>query len=223
MRARSLRSHLEGNERDYNPDSKPTALRHRYETVVVPPLDSGQPVWVKLIHAEAAAVDWRVIELFSLNDSPFEADIIWTTGTGTGAHLLVTVPRATIISVSARSVTIRVASLSSSKDTKSVGVTIEDAHEVTRNIYEVAGASGVDLFFDAGTVPPFANRVRLDISDNTVLAAAEIQLIDGSGTVRTHIMGDEQPGGGLLLGNTQSIELKVASGRDYRLIYYLSK
>lgn len=195
-----------------------TDLTIRANTVELPAL-SGAPVYRPLLSAEADGAAWRLLDLFSRDGAPFEVDLAWSAGSGTGASAQLTVARATRVAVYARALTVRVANLGSAVNR--VGVTAADGFALSRNVFEFRG------FGDAGTpaeipIPAFAEGVRVDLADASLLALARIRLLDGSGAVRADVPADNQPAGGVPIGGAASLRVTTTAATLLRAVFTLS-
>lgn len=191
-----------------------TELTTRSDAVVLP-AGSGLPDVrpTLLLDAEAELDTWRIVEVFS-RIGPFEVDLSWSAGNGSGAAARVTVPRSTRICLFARS--LRVAALNLCDATHRVGVTVGDGFAVTANVRELHGRGPGRL-----DVPPFSRRVRLDLADSTQLAAARLQVLDGLGAQRADVPCLHQPDSGVPLGDTGSVQVDLPPEVDWRLIFTL--
>ena len=162
-----------------------------------------------LFRAAGCGAHWRVLDLWSDTDLPFEVEIGWSAGGGAGQRALVTIARACRVVVYARDLTIWATNLTNTDNAVSVSVTDSETMVQTSNVYEVqteAPQAGGEV---TCTVPPYARRFRLELADNSLLSTATIRLYDGSSTLRAEIPGSEQ-GDGVLVGGARSITLEDA-------------
>ena len=195
-----------------------TDLTIRANTVELPAL-SGAPVYRPLLSTEADAASWRLLDLFSRDGAPFEVDISWSAGSGSGASAQLTVARATRVAVYARALTVRVANLGSA--VSRVGVTAADGFALSRNVFEFRGSSDGASPLEI-PIPAFAEGVRVDLASATLLAAARIQLLDGTGTQRADVPADNQPAGGVPIGGAATLRVTTTAATTLRAVFTLS-
>jgi len=186
--------------------------------VTLPERD-GELAFKPLLNAESGKDAWRIIEIFSLSAAPFEVRLVWSSGGGSGANAKITVSRASRICVFARGLRIRVANLSNVENR--VGVTVADGHTRTRNQWEVRGTVTEDTA-EGIEIPPFAERLRLDLSDPTTITSAEIEVYDGQDILRSRTIASAQPSDGLPVGGAGKVEVTIPSSIDYRVVFTLS-
>lgn len=174
-----------------------------------------------LLNAEARADTWRIVEAFSRNGLPFELELGWASGSGSGAKAQITVAHATRISVFARALTLRATNLTGAANR--VGVTVADGFAPTRNQWETTGFVGEGSPGDFG-VPPFAERLRVELADPSVAATTTVRLLDGTGLARSVFSVADQPPEGVLVGGVHTVQVlsKNASSIPYRAVYLLS-
>lgn len=174
-----------------------------------------------LLNAEARADTWRIVEAFSRNGLPFELELGWASGSGAGAKARITVAHATRVSVFARGLTLRAANLSASPNR--VGVTVADGFAPTRNQWETTGFMSEGSPGDFG-VPPFAERLRIELADPSIAATTTVRLIDGTGLARSVFSVADQPPEGVLVGGVHTVQVlsKNVSGVPFRAVYLLS-
>jgi hypothetical protein len=172
---------------------------------------------VQLLDAEAELDTWRIVEVFSRSLAPFDVDLSWSAGSGSGATAKVTVTRSARICLFARSLRVAAANLSAAANR--VGVTVGDGFAVTENVYEVRGR-GEGL--QDVQVPPFARRARLDMSDDSVLALSKLRILDGLGALRAVVVGSNQPDDGVPLGDAGIVQVEPRSQVDWRVVFTLS-
>lgn len=199
-------------------------LTTRSDAADLPPLVAvaGQTVpttkVVQLLDAEAELDTWRVVEVFSRTLAPFDVDLSWSAGSGSGARAMVTVTRSARICLFARSLRVAAANLSAAVNR--VGVTVGDGFAVTENHYEVRGR-GAEGFQEVA-VPPFARRARLDLADDALLAASKLRILDGLGALRAVVAGANQPSDGVPLGDAGAVQVEPRSQVDWRVVFTLS-
>ncbi len=159
---------------------------------------------------------WRLVELYSRSQAPFNARLSWSGGRGMVPPVALTVPGATRVSIQCVSLSVVVANLSDAENR--VGAVVHDgAVAVWDNILEerfAAAASATDR-----QIPAFAHRVRLDAADPNVLSSSTLDLYDAAGTKRASFTGSAQPGTGIVLGG--ATRLAVTCNAAHRLVYQL--
>lgn len=194
------------------------ALSTRADTRTLSAWAGSDLAWRRLLASEAPAAAWRVMEAFSVSGRPFELWLRWSAGSGAGAECRVTVARSTRVGLFARSVIVDAANLSSQEN--KVGVTVADGAVHTRNHWEVRGQAQEAVENDV-ELPAFADRLRLELADPALLAAAEIRFYDAQGVLRGVTLGDQQPSGGLPLGGADQVRLVVGATTAFRAVYGL--
>ncbi len=200
-------------------------LTTRADQADLPAYDGTTLKFQALLDGESCEDTWRIIEAFSRSAAPFELELAWSAGSGSGAFAQVTVARSVRICIFARSLRIRAANLSSSDNR--VGVTVADGYGQTRNQWEHRATGDQSVADpDQGVaqevpIPPFARTVRLEIADPTRLPGSTIKVYDGEGTLRATVAGDAQPEGGVPVGGAGRVEV-TAGATDYRVVYTLS-
>lgn len=195
-----------------------TDLTIRANTVELPAL-SGNPVYRPLLSTEADAAAWRLLDLFTSDGAPFEVMLAWSAGSGSGASAQLTVARASRVAVYARSLIVRVANLDGA--VSRVGVTAADGFALSRNVFEFRGSSDGITPVDV-PIPAFAEGVRLDLADASLLAASRIQLFDGTGGQRADVPGDNQPAGGVPIGGAATLRVTTTAATLLRVVFTLS-
>lgn len=161
---------------------------------------------VELLTSEAELDTWRIVEVFSRTGLPFEVDLSWSSGSGSGASAQVTVARSTRICVLARSLKIQATNLGTVLNR--VGVTVADGFAPTRNQWEVRGTVGEGSPLNTA-IPPFAEHVRVDVAQLGVVPNTTLQLFDALGDLRSTTAAGAQPSPGVPVGGTA--KLRVAS------------
>ncbi|RME26726.1 MAG: hypothetical protein D6798_06110 [Deltaproteobacteria bacterium] len=194
-------------------------LTTRADQADLPAYDGTSLKFQALLDGESCEDTWRIVEAFSRSGGPFELELAWSAGSGSGATAQVTVARAVRICIFARSLRIRAANLSSSDNR--VGVTVADGYGQTRNQWEHRDTGPDQGVAQEVPIPPFARTVRLEIADPTQLPGSSIKVYDGEGTLRAAVAGDAQPEGGVPVGGAGKVEV-TAGATDYRVVYHLS-
>lgn len=164
-----------------------------------------------LLDAEADGDTWRLVEAFGA--VPFDLELAWAAGAGSGASARVTVARAARICVFARS--LRLVARPLVPRAGRVGVTVADGHVQTANAWEARADAAPDLptVFEA---PPFAHAARLDLLDP--LGVASIRLMDADGKA----LAGAPLGTSVPLGSAVAIELVTAVPTTARALFHLS-
>lgn len=176
---------------------------------------SGDPSQVTLLDAESGKATWRVVELFA--ERPLELELVWSAGSGSGAHASLTVAHASRVAVFARHLSVRVANLAASRNR--VSVTVADGQATTRGVYEITGdGSGQD---QAVSIPPFADRVRLEVSDPSSLGTSLLLIKDAQGDLRATVSAADQPPEGIALGGAGEVLVRVPLETAWRVLFTL--
>ena len=184
------------------------------------------PAWdvalklLPLLDAEAELDTWRIVEVFSRSGLPFEVELGWSSGGGSGSHALVTVARSARICVFARSLRVRAGNLADA--TNRVGITVADAYAVTVNQWEHRDTSpdqGVEL---AVPIPPFARYARVELADPTGLPTTSLKVYDGLNALRATVAGDKQPPEGVPVGGARRFTVTAGASGDWRTVFTLS-
>ena len=181
----------------------------------VPPAD---PAFRDLLRGEACAGLWRIVEVFTASQAPFELHASWSGGDGMGQEVRMTVARATRFAVFASSLNVRVANLAGTENR--VGCNTSEGYCVSCNQYEVRGTGDGSAL--SVLIPPFATHFRVDVSDESQLSSTTVRVLDAQGLLRAEITGDAQPDQGLPLGGASAIEVVAPSNIDFRGVFTLS-
>lgn len=200
---------------------RPEDLSTRTDTRELVARDPFAPglVFEPVLTAEARADAWRIVEAFSLTGEPFELELSWSSGSGTGARAVLTAAHAVRVCVLARGLRVRAANLADR--VHRVGVTVADGFAATRNQLQLDGAlddTGPALL----TVPAFAERLRVEVADDLHSAATQVRLLDGLGTTRSAFAVADQPADGVFVGGTHSVEVELGASVDFRAVFLLS-
>jgi hypothetical protein len=182
-----------------------------------------KPSFRLLLDADACADTWRIIEVSGNGVTPFEVELSWSAGTGSGARARMVVARGTRVCVFARALRVRVANLGNAVNR--VGVTVADGFAPTANQWEVRGGGAEQVGGGGGPqevpIPPFADRFRVETADPVQLPLVVFEVQDGLGTVRNKLSGDKQPGAGNPLGAAGKLIVTVPAGIAWRVVFYL--
>lgn len=179
----------------------------------------GELAYQALLNAESRADTWRIVEAFSRPGLPFALELSWASGSGSGTKARVTVAHASRICVFARSLSLRAANLSAQGNR--VAVTVADGFAPCRNQWEVTGtvSEGSPA---AIPVPPYAERLRVEVADPLKNPNTLVRLVDGLGVVRSSFRVDEQPSHGVPVGGVQALEVLLNSVSQFRAVFFLS-
>lgn len=172
-----------------------------------------------LLDAEAELDTWRIVEVFSKTGLPFEVELAWSSGGGSGSEAKVTVARSARICVFARSLRVRAGNLADAVNR--VGITVADAYAVTENQWEHRDSSpdqGVQLDVP---VPPFARFVRVELADPTGLPTTNLRVYDGLNALMASVAGDQQPAAGIPVGGARRFTVTSGSIGAWRAVFTL--
>ena len=196
-----------------------SALSTRSDSKDLPPFDPKGVTPSELLVGEAERAVWRIVELFSAGGQPFDAEVHWSSGSGAGAHALLTVAHAARLSIFARSVRVMASNLSHKSNR--VGVTVSDGFATTHNQREHRSKH------TAGTpsrlfVPPFAHTVRFDLADPALAPLATLRVLDGLEEVMASYPLHLQPQPGIPVGGASGLDLDLDVDVAFRAVYHLS-
>jgi hypothetical protein len=165
--------------------------------------------------------DWRIVDLWSDEGTPWEARLVWSGGGGAQRTAYLDVPKCTRVCVHATMLQVFGSNLSTSAAVQARAA-IADGQCDTENQWTVRGSVA-----DAGTTvsvvpPPWAKFVRLELSDSTLLATSFIELRDANATTRARYAGNVQPAPGAPIGDAASLRLVLPAGTyAYRVVFLL--
>jgi hypothetical protein len=180
----------------------------------------GAPTFQSMLDADSEAATWRIVEAYSLDGAPFELEVSWSAGAGSGPHARVTIARSGRVAVFARGLRIRAANLSSAKNR--VGVNVADGFAPSRNVAEIRGTTGEQNAATEVEIPPFAEDFTLEAADPDALPDIEVRVYDGLGTLRAAYAGDEQLSTGIAVGGAGKVEVSAPTPTDFRVVFQLS-
>jgi hypothetical protein len=165
--------------------------------------------------------DWRIVDLWSDEGSPWEARLVWSGGGGAQRTARFDVPKCTRICVHATMLQVFGANLSTSASVQACAA-IADGQCDTENQWTVRGAIA-DASANVDVVPPsWAKFVRLELSDSTLLATSFIELRDANATTRARYAGNAQPAPGAPIGDAATLRLVLPAGTyNYRVVFLL--
>lgn len=167
--------------------------------------------------------DWRIIDLWSDEGSPWEARLVWSGGGGAQRTARLNVPNCTRVCVHATMLQVFGSNLSTATGIQGRAA-IADGQCDTENQWTVRGDSSQEI--GGGNVdvkpPPWAKFVRLELSDNTLLPTSFIELLDVNDTARGRYAGNGQPAPGAPVGDAATVRLVLPAGTyAYRLVFLL--
>lgn len=173
----------------------------------IAPLEASQRKL--MIASVGCGAHWRVLDLWSETDRPFEVEIHWSGGGGAGQRARITVARAVRVALYARDVRIWATNLSSSANTAAVTIADSDSAMITANVYEILieapqGGDEVEVL-----IPPYARRLRVELSDSSILSTTIIRLYDGTNTPMSEVSGADQRDG-VLVGGARRLTVQDA-------------
>lgn len=167
--------------------------------------------------------EWRILELVSMSQAPFEVHLEWSAGDDHGMTARIVVPRATRISIFASWIQVEMANRAAVAN--DVICTVAPGYAVTHNQWEESGAGNLDNEAVATidvSIPPFAAAFQVHTQKAGDLPLVGIEVYDGLGTQRLGLSADLQPDGGVALGSAHRLVLKVPSGVAYRVVFLLT-
>ena len=169
--------------------------------------------------------DWRIIDLWSDEGTPWEARLVWSGGGGAQRSAKLTVPNSTRVCVHATMLQVFGSNLSASKAIQGC-VAIADGQCDTENQWTDRGDTAQDIAGGGGSVlvkpPPWAKFARLELSDNTLLSTTFVELLDVNATLRGRYAGNGQPTPGAPIGDAATVRLVFPTGTfAYRVVFLL--
>ncbi|MFZ5480639.1 MAG: hypothetical protein ACOZNI_28005 [Myxococcota bacterium] len=171
-------------------------------------------------HGEGA---WRIVDLWSDEQTPWVAKLVWSGGGGATRTAVLDVPRCARICVHATMLQVFGANLSTSAGIQARAA-IADGYCDTENqltargsFADVAQGANVDV-----SPPPWARFGRLELSDNALASTSFLELRDVNGVTRGRYPGNAQPSPGALIGDAATVRLVLPSGNyAWRLVFLL--
>ena len=167
--------------------------------------------------------DWRIIDLWSDEGSPWEARLVWSGGGGAQRTALFDVPKCTRICIHATTIQVFGSNLSTSANIQARAA-IADGQCDTENQWTVRGTnSQVAAPTNVDVVPPpWAKFVRLELSDSTLPSTTFIELLDVNATTRCRYAASAQPAPGAPIGDAATIRCVLPAGTyAYRVVFLL--
>lgn len=165
--------------------------------------------------------DWRIIDLWSDEESPWVARIAWMGGGGAQRSAVMDVPKCTRVCVHATMLQVFGANLSTST-VISARAAIADGQCDTENQLTVRGTALPAGGFVDIVPPAWARFVRLELSDSSSQSTSFVEFRDVNGTARGRYPVDKQPASGAPLGDAATLRCTFpAGGLAYRLVFLL--
>ena len=169
--------------------------------------------------------DWRIIDLWSDEATPWEARLVWSGGGGAQRTAFLDVPKCTRVCVHATMLQVFGSNLSTSANIQARAA-IADGQCDTENQWTVRGSSAQVIGGAGGNVdvipPPWAKFVRLELSDSTLNATTFVELLDVNATSRARYAVDKQPAPGVPLGDAATVRCVLPGGSfSYRVVFLL--
>ncbi len=165
--------------------------------------------------------DWRILDLWSDEGSPWEARVVWSGGGGALRTALVDVPKCVRVCVHATMIQVFGANLSTSANIQARAA-IADGYCDTENQWTVRGTVTDQGQTVNATPPPWAKFARLELSDSTLLGSAFVEFLDVNGTARGRYAANAQPAPGAPIGDAATVRLVLPGGSyAYRLVFLL--
>ena len=186
----------------------------------------GEPGEVLTAQSEGRGEgDWRIVDLWSDEGTPWTAKLVWTGGGGATRVVVLDVPQAARVCVHATMLQVFGQNLSATANVQARAA-IADGYCDTENQFTVRGSSADQIGGGGGNVdvtpPPWAKFVRLELSDSTLLPTAFVELRDANATTRGRYAGTAQPQPGAPIGDAATIRLVLPAGSyAWRLVFLL--
>jgi len=191
-----------------------TRLSVRAEAVRLQPAPPGQDAsWTSLLAAEAHGAAWRLVEASSRDAQPFDLDLAWSAGDGSGSAARISVATASRVCLFARHLQIRVRAGGPSETR--VAVHVADGFAPSANVWSVVVPAG-----EVTTVPPFARTVWADVAEGA-LADDAFLVLDGPVRTLAEVRLDRQPSAGVPLAGVTGVSVRTARPAVTRLCFHL--
>jgi hypothetical protein len=170
--------------------------------------------------------DWRIIDLWSDELSPWEARLVWSGGGGAQRTAKLDVPKCIRVCVHATTVQVFGSNLSLSTNIQARAAIAEGQCDTENQWTERGARDGQDIGGGAGNAdvspPPWAKFARLELSDNTLLGTAFIEILDANATTRARYGADKQPFPGVPLGDAATVRCVLPAGTyAWRVVFLL--
>ncbi|MCB9765628.1 MAG: hypothetical protein H6739_37990 [Alphaproteobacteria bacterium] len=196
-----------------------TSLSTRSDTRALTPYDGDVLRPSRLLMAEAGAACWRIVEAFSRDDAPFALILRWSSGCGAGAWAKMSVSRAARTSVFARSVQVEVANLAA-RDNR-VAVTLADGFATTRNRWAQPALLDAERPLRV-SIPPFADRTRVELAEPSLASTTTLSLLDGLGVAHATQTLAAHPADGVAIAGADALELRAVAATRLRVVFELT-
>lgn len=200
--------------------SKESQLSTRSDAKELAASSGGAPLFFSVLDTDSQADAWRIVEAFSLDGAPFELEIAWSCGAGSGAKAKFTVARATRVAIFARGLRIRAANLSSTRNR--VGVNVADGFAPARNVFEVRNTTLDQNQETSVEIPAFAESFIVELADPLSLSSIEVRLYDGQDVLRAKYAGDIQLATSISVGGAGRVAVASPTCIDFRVVFQLS-
>lgn len=174
---------------------------------------------VGLLSFTEASHDWRIIELWSKQKLPWEANIEWSVaGASPGPTLLLSVAHATRLSLMAQSMNI--IGINQADSINDVCVSVCNGFTQSSNQYDLW------RYCDGSTptsipVPPYAARMEIMLENRSAIGMTAVTLIAANNQRVTTLAG-AIPAAGLPVGGIQSIDVLTPVSMVFRVTFYLT-
>ena len=159
---------------------------------------------------------WRLLLVSAAG--PVELEVSWGCGDTSGTLLRLSLARSVRLCFYGRAVTVKADNLKDGSNR--IDLVAVDAYERTQNVLQVSGEGTGAV--QAVAVPVFAQDLRLELEDATLLGGSLVRLKNGEGEVVAACPADMQPDAGIRLGAADSVEVEAPSGCKWRLVFGLT-
>lgn len=165
--------------------------------------------------------DWRIVDLWSDEQTPWVARLVWSGGGGATRTAYLDVPRCARICVHATMLQVFGSNLSTSAGVQARAA-IADGYCDTENQSTERGVVADQGATVEVTPPPWARFARLELSDVTLLGTAFVELRDVNATTRGRYAASAQPSPGAPIGDAATVRLVLPAGTyAWRLVFLL--
>ena len=167
--------------------------------------------------------DWRILDLWSDEGSPWEARIVWSGGGGALRTAYVDVPKCTRVCVHATTLQVFGSNLSTTTNVQARAA-IADGQCDTENQWTTRGDNTQVAAPTTVAVvpPPWAKFVRAELSDSTLLSTTFVDLLDANGISRARYGADQQPQPGAPIGDAATLRCTFPAGTyAWRVVFLL--
>ena len=159
---------------------------------------------------------WRLLLVSAAG--PVELEVGWGFGDTSGTLLRLSLARSVRLCLYGRALTVKASNLKDGSNR--LDLVAVDAYERTHNVLQVGGEGTGAVQMVA--VPAFAQDLRLELADATLLESSTVRLKDGEGAVVSAYPGIMQPEAGIRLGAADTVEVVVPSGCPWRVVFGLT-